>query len=111
MFGWEKFHILQLVGFFFSVVGTLIYNEIIVPPYDIFRKNTKAYLEEKAEIEDYLFNSAELGYDDEVEPDDDDHTTRTHVGGSLEDDEDRKLMRRAKGKKRNHSKQSIREQN
>jgi len=37
----ETFSVLQLVGFILLVIGTLIYNEIVIVPYLGFDKNTK----------------------------------------------------------------------
>jgi hypothetical protein len=67
MIGWEKFIGMQLVGFFFLVIGTLVYNEIYVPPFDIFRKNTKEYLEEHDKMDDYLQSNEELVMDGPIE--------------------------------------------
>ena len=39
---WEKFHAWELVGFFMLVAGTLVYNEIVIVPLDIYKRNTKA---------------------------------------------------------------------
>ena len=38
---WEVFHAAELVGFFMLVGGTLVYNEIIIIPIDMFSRNTK----------------------------------------------------------------------
>lgn len=40
--GQEKFLWGELAGFFLLVMGTLVYNEIIVVPIEFFNKNTKA---------------------------------------------------------------------
>jgi hypothetical protein len=40
--GWEKFNGFQLLGFLFSLSGTLVFNEVVIPPFEIFRENTKA---------------------------------------------------------------------
>jgi len=42
--GWEKFYILQLVGFVFVLAGSLLYNEIIVMPCLGFNQYTKKAL-------------------------------------------------------------------
>ena len=57
--GWEKFHILELVGFGMLVFGTIVYNEIWVVPCHLFSKNTKTNLEKnKLKFHDaYLANS------------------------------------------------------
>ena len=39
--GGEKFLFLELVGYVFVVIGTLIYNEIIEVPIECMKKNTK----------------------------------------------------------------------
>lgn len=40
--GHEKFDLLELIGFFGIVIGTILYNEIYVPSLFGFDKNTKA---------------------------------------------------------------------
>ena len=46
---WGKIHVdfkwLQLVGFILLVIGTLLYNEIIVLPFAGFDQNTKSAIE------------------------------------------------------------------
>jgi hypothetical protein len=37
----EEFHFLQLAGFILLVIGTLVFNEIVIVPYFGFDKNTK----------------------------------------------------------------------
>ena len=37
----EEFHVLQLFGFILLVIGTLVFNEIVIVPYFGFDKNTK----------------------------------------------------------------------
>lgn len=39
--GWEDFIPLELLGFFFLVLGTLVYNEIVILPFDCMKNNTK----------------------------------------------------------------------
>jgi len=39
--GKEKFIVGEMFAFVLLVAGTLIYNEIIIVPIDIFRRNTK----------------------------------------------------------------------
>jgi drug/metabolite transporter (DMT)-like permease len=46
--GWEKFYVLQLVGFAFVIFGSLLYNEIIVLPCGGFNLYTKKALAAKA---------------------------------------------------------------
>ena len=43
----ESFHWLQLLGFLVLVLGTLIYNEILILPFWGFDKNTKVAKEER----------------------------------------------------------------
>lgn len=45
----ETFHWLQLVGFILLIIGTLIYNEILVFPCGGFDTNTKAAKEARNE--------------------------------------------------------------
>ena len=50
--GWEVFIWLQLIGFFFLVLGTLVYNEILVIPWWGFRESIshkKIYMKNRAE--------------------------------------------------------------
>lgn len=39
--GWECFLYGQMIGFIVLVIGTLIYNEIVVVPHEWFSRNTK----------------------------------------------------------------------
>lgn len=41
MLGWEDFYLGQLAGFIILVFGTLVYNEILVLPWQALSKNTK----------------------------------------------------------------------
>jgi len=43
IFAWERFIWTELIGFILLVGGTLIFNEIIVVPWEYFSKNTKVY--------------------------------------------------------------------
>jgi len=43
----ETFHYLQLVGFILLVIGTLVYNEIVIIPFWNFDKYTKEALAKK----------------------------------------------------------------
>lgn len=52
--GKEKFDWLQLIGFFLLVLGTLVYNEILVIPFYGFNENTKAARERRAKAEGIL---------------------------------------------------------
>lgn len=47
LLGWEKFLWPQLIGFFFLAFGTLVYNEVIVLPFDSFRKAVQDHKDEK----------------------------------------------------------------
>ncbi len=48
----ETFHWIQLVGFFFLILGTLVYNEIIIIPWFGFNENTKKAIVERREEEE-----------------------------------------------------------
>ena len=61
----ESFTWLQLFGFILLVIGTLVYNEILVIPYFGFDKNVKANREKRSK-------RAEAG--DSLLEDDDDAT-------------------------------------
>jgi hypothetical protein len=39
--GWEDFLPWEVLGFFFLVIGTFIYNEIWIVPIDFMSRNTK----------------------------------------------------------------------
>jgi hypothetical protein len=43
----ESFFYLQLLGFILLVLGTLVYNEILVIPFWKFDKNTKVAVEKR----------------------------------------------------------------
>jgi drug/metabolite transporter (DMT)-like permease len=47
MIGWEKFYVLQLVGFVFVILGSILYNEILVLPFCGFNLYTKKALANK----------------------------------------------------------------
>lgn len=70
----EHFKVLQLVGFFFLVLGTLVYNEILVIPFLGFNTNTreaiakrdaakKGLLDTSGGDAEYLASSPQAGYD------------------------------------------------
>ena len=44
--GWEKFEILQLIGFMVMTVGLLLFNEIIIFPFFGFRESVEKHKEE-----------------------------------------------------------------
>ena len=50
--GWEPFLGLELLGFFLLVWGTLMYNEILVLPFDFNRNYTKMALLKHTELLD-----------------------------------------------------------
>ena len=51
LIGWEVFLAWELVGFAMLVCGTLVYNEIVILPFEAFRKNTKAELVKESKVE------------------------------------------------------------
>jgi len=53
-FGWEEFLPLELVGFFFLCWGTLMYNEIIVMPFDFNRNYTKEALAKRTILMSFI---------------------------------------------------------
>lgn len=77
----ESFNTLELFGFILLVLGTLVYNEIIVLPFWGFDKNTKAAIQRRHQAEhlvdiadereaianktsdDYMATSPHAGYD------------------------------------------------
>lgn len=73
LIGWEHFYWQELIGFILLVGGTLVYNEIIVLPCELFSKNTKVMLmKRQGSIEqfrgegknpDYMATSPHAGYD------------------------------------------------
>ena len=56
----EDFYWLQLAGFILLVIGTLVFNEIIVVPFMDFDKYTKPALAQRAknEMQDYINKNA-----------------------------------------------------
>lgn len=58
--GWESFIWLELIGFIFLVSGTLIFNEIVIVPWEWFSKNTKVM----AGIDDEDYNDDAVGHKD-----------------------------------------------
>lgn len=73
MLGWEKFQVLELVGFGMLVLGTIVYNEIWIVPCHLLSKNTKANLEKNKVAfgdaylansqKNYIATSPQAGYD------------------------------------------------
>ena len=55
--GKEKFDWLQLIGFILLVIGTLVYNEIVVVPFFGFDQNTKAARAQREKEEGMLDGS------------------------------------------------------
>ena len=47
----EHFKILQLFGFILLVIGTLVYNEIVIIPFLGFDKNTKEAIKRRENTE------------------------------------------------------------
>lgn len=43
LIGWEKFEYLQLLGFFFLVLGTVLYNEVLVLPFCGFKESVLSH--------------------------------------------------------------------
>jgi len=39
--GWEDFLAWELLGFVFLVIGTFVYNEIVIVPIEFLSRNTK----------------------------------------------------------------------
>ena len=63
--GWEKFIPMQLAGFFMLVLGTLIYNEILVIPKFGFKESIekkKIYMKQRAEKKHYVKEDVENEY-------------------------------------------------
>jgi hypothetical protein len=71
--GWETFYALELLGFFLLVMGTLVYNEILILPFECLNKNTKEMINKrqgkissfavKGQNVDYMSSSPTAGYD------------------------------------------------
>lgn len=47
----EKFHALQLMGFVVLVIGTVVYNEIVIIPCEALNKNTRVNIDKRAREE------------------------------------------------------------
>ena len=45
--GWEKFYWQELIGFILLVMGTLVYNEIVILPIEALSKNTRERILER----------------------------------------------------------------
>jgi len=72
MIGWENFYWQQLIGFLLLVMGTLVYNEIVILPWEPFSKNTKVNIlkregkksiTKEGENPEYMGVSPHAGYD------------------------------------------------
>ena len=71
--GWETFYWQELIGFFLLVAGTLVYNEILILPFEYFNYNTKEMINkrqgkissfaDKGQNVDYMSSSPTAGYD------------------------------------------------
>jgi hypothetical protein len=71
--GWETFYWQELIGFFLLVMGTLVYNEILILPFEFLNKNTKEMINKregkhssfanKGQNPDYMSSSPSAGYD------------------------------------------------
>ena len=71
--GWEVFYWQELLGFFLLVFGTLVYNEIVILPCELFNKNTKInIIKRQGQLEafrqdgknpDYMNTSPAAAYD------------------------------------------------
>lgn len=70
----EEFLPLELVGFALLVFGTLVYNEILILPIDMFKKNTKVEIAKReqgslegnvraSQAQAYLSGSPQAAYD------------------------------------------------
>jgi hypothetical protein len=58
----EHFKVLQLAGFLLLVLGTLVFNEIVILPFLGFDKNTKAAIAmREKEAHGFLDNSGNKG--------------------------------------------------
>ena len=69
--GWEDFIPLELLGFFFLVLGTLVYNEIVVLPFACMKNNTKDEIHRKTVLES-------LGNDESTFDDDRNQLVKKH---------------------------------
>ena len=49
--GKETFHAMQLAGFVVLVLGTIVYNEIVIVPCEALSKNTKVNIEKRKKEE------------------------------------------------------------
>jgi len=66
--GWETFLPWELLGFVFLVVGTFIYNEIVIVPIEFMAKNTKIEIAKREgkgtpDGADYMSSSPAAAYD------------------------------------------------
>ena len=67
--GWEDFLPWELLGFVFLVIGTFVYNEIVIIPIDIFSRNTKVEIARRegklTPGADYVATSPAAAYDNQ----------------------------------------------
>jgi len=65
--GWEDFLAWELLGFVLLVIGTFIYNEIVIVPIDIMSRNTKVEIAKREGTTpkggDYMSSSPAAAYD------------------------------------------------
>jgi len=65
--GWEDFLAWELLGFVFLVIGTFVYNEIVVVPIEFLSRNTKAEIAKRDKTApqnaDYMSSSPAAAYD------------------------------------------------
>lgn len=66
--GWETFLPLELIGFVLLVIGTFIYNEIVVVPIEFMARNTKVEMAKREgrggdKNADYMSSSPAAAYD------------------------------------------------
>lgn len=56
--GWESFLILELVGFALLILGTLVYNEIVIIPIGCLNYWTKREIQKRKEADGGILDSA-----------------------------------------------------
>jgi len=67
--GWETFLPLELIGFVLLVIGTFVYNEIVVVPIEFMARNTKVEMAKREgrggnnKDADYMSSSPAAAYD------------------------------------------------
>lgn len=58
--GWESFLALELIGFILLVVGTLVYNEIVIIPIGFMSRNTRVIMKNREAEEERAGGSVNL---------------------------------------------------